>query len=485
MIYFIVFILQVFLFPNDFIWEKVEIGDNLTNSNIAHLGCNDSQGNIVFYDKDKNYLYFKHRSNHTWESIYKNDIDIGIEEVLSVFISNNTIYLLVLYPDLTQSLVNIQIDKNELTNEYKKFQSFEFYTDSLIKLNKIIKLNDEYLISYSDEVNKTDYFILHYIKNDEYKFKCLSKSLDNKKNTLEGNKISNVHFRMTRTLYEDYKYDLVFITAEHEVYFPFPITTDNFDSEHFSYLHFPNVFRIFNFELEYPKFNRNAVNIKPISILIENYNVERTFLNHITNSIYSLQGDKLNTNDITFVLKSRSFTRINDTFDKVTLLIEDKGELLTDFIRFKNTVFFMFYKYVDNKIYTYFSNDKCDTWYYFISDNLEYTGKFDYCIGDDDVYIFNENGIYKTDNNNYFSNNIKLTNIYHYHSGAEVLIISRDRIEEIDIYDILGKKIFSNASVNTKTFRFTTDLLGNAIGSYFCIVKTKKEVKLIKIMKDI
>jgi hypothetical protein len=46
-------------------------------------------------------------------------------------------------------------------------------------------------------------------------------------------------------------------------------------------------------------------------------------------------------------------------------------------------------------------------------------------------------------------------------------------------------RLKSNSSVNTKTFQFTTDLLGNSIGSYFCIVKTKKEVKLLKIMKDI
>lgn len=474
-------LLPICLFSNDFIWEKTEIGDDFVNTGQVQLGANDSLGNVVFFDKELKTLFFKNANDTTWQIKHKNEINSEISEVLSVFISRGNIYFLVLYNDLTQSLVSTEIKNDLLSDNYTKYESFEFYSDSIIKLNKMVRLNDEILISYSNKVNMTDYFILHNFEKNNYISVNLNQDKSGDRELIENNKIIDVFFFKSRFQAIEAKYDLVFLTKN---------TTQNFylkdyiDFDNYGYVTFSNG-RGLHFELESMNIDREYRFLKPMSYYINDYKLEDYYINYITDSIFTYDLDYVYTNDYTFVAKSINNLYDSKEYDKLTLIIEDKGEVLTDFIKFKNTIFFLFYNEVDDLVYTYFSNDECDTWNYFISSSIDYNGEFEYCVGKDEVYLYNDKSIYSTNYNYYFSSVEKFSNINHFYNGNTVKIFSNFDIDEIKIFDLNGKEVYTNFNVNSKTQEINLDEVGHTVGVYLCLVKTKNEVKVLKLIKGV
>ncbi len=474
------------LFSNDFIWEKTEIGNDLINTDKIQLASSDSVGNVVLFDQELNTLFFKSNLDTNWQIRHKNEINSEISEVLSVFVSRGNIYLLVLYQNLTQSLISTEINNNLLSDIYTKYESFEFVSDSLIKLNKMVRLNDEILISYSKKVNMTDYFILHNFEEKSYKYKKITSGLENERNLIEGNKIIDYFFRKSIISHRGFDFDLIFLNKYSTSFFPIPKLNSNFDFISYGYLLFGfNEFGAF-LNNDSLLIEDNLYQIKIDYVFEEVYFKRKEYNIFNTDTIFlSDKQGLLNLNGSRLIIKVNSKMMDGRDYNKITLILDDKGEVLTDFIKFNNTIFFLYYNEVDDLVYTYFSNDECDTWNFFISSNIEYTGEFENIVGKDEVYLYNDDAIYSTNYNYYFSSAEKFSNINHFYSGNIVKIFSNYNIEEIKIFDLNGKEVYTNFNVNTKTQEINLEEIGHTIGVYFCLVKTKNEIKVIKLIKGI
>lgn len=471
----VIFLLLLFFINTSYsgIWHKTEFEvDQTVILKANHILSTNSY--LVVNDQANKRLLYLNKSKE-WKSFPYDEL-YDVNNILSLGIRGNEEFYYVETKNSKYRLIKLKrnnVNFNEFDVEYMKESLFS--NDTLNDYNKLtFSADPDILVSYSNEINKNNYILLHRLAYFSEIFDSVN--YDNRpyfySNSETGNSILSeaklivgvdfIHYFYTdkkcirfsgavEDWIEKNTINYTKLTVDPSGFFHIK-ELDEFNRPIFKNLNFRYIkeFEIGNNELAYL-----------IAFDSLNSNNNKTFYNE--QGIAYHKYESIEAAGLSQLLYKLPF----------------EGSFISDFHINGNNVVIFYQELNTKEIYTMFSDDLGENWHLIPSYELNLNGNFEVASFNGIYYLYDENSIYQSDMATSVKNN-ELINIKHTITGDILNFKSESIIQEVNIYDTSGKLLLNKIGNS-----HDLDLNISSINQLMIIsIKTNKGYKILKLSRE-